>query len=285
MRLEDYDTSRRFPATVEASTRLTAEGNGEEIRELELSLPVALDAEVGQSVGLILEGPFDAPGEAVKLGHRRHFRLYTIADLPEANRIRICVMRCGYVDDYSGEAYPGIASSRLCDARVGEQFTLSGPFGLPWTLPDDESADLVFIGAGTGVAPFRALTRRMVRDRGSWAGHVWLLQFARTRPDLFYTDELRGLLEGLTGPDGFQITTAVSPRPHFGEAPGLEQALQAWPRLGDVVGSETGTLYVAGYSGLLARLDDAIAAMLGDADWPGTKAALQDAGRWQELIY
>lgn len=285
MRLEDYDTSRRFPATVEASTLLTAEGSGEEIRELELSLPVTLDAEVGQSVGLILEGPFDAPGEAVRLGHRRHFRLYTIADLPEANRIRICVMRCGYVDDYSGEAYAGIASSRLCDARPGEVFTLCGPFGLPWTLPEDDGADLVFIGAGTGVAPFRAFTRHMARERGHWRGHVWLLQFARTRPDLFYTDELRGRLEGLTGPDGFQITTAVSPRPHFGEAPGLEQALRAWPRLADVVGSEHGTLYVAGYSGLLDRLDDAIGATLGDTHWPDTKAALRDAGRWQELIY
>jgi ferredoxin--NADP+ reductase len=284
MRLEDYDTRRRWTATVEANRPLTGPEAREDIRELELRLPAALEAEVGQSIGVILEGPFDAPTEVLPLGHRVHFRLYTIADLPEPDRLRVCVMRCGYVDDYSGEAWPGIASNRLCDARPGDAFTICGPYGLPWSLPEDDGADLVFIGAGTGVAPFRAFARRMLRDHGRWRGRIALLQFARREPDLVYTEELRELLVALTGEDGFDLGIATSPRPWTGEAPGLEAAL-AGARLDEVVRSAHGTVYVAGYSGLLERLDEALAACTADPAWAGTRAGLEAEGRWQTLVY
>ena len=34
--------------------------------------------------------------------------------------VKIAVRRCSYVDDYSGERYPGVASNYLCDRRPGE---------------------------------------------------------------------------------------------------------------------------------------------------------------------
>ena len=58
---------------------------------------------MGQSIGLI------APGDP-QLGGKEHFRLYSVADLPERSegglpRIRICVRRCNYIDQYSGEEF------------------------------------------------------------------------------------------------------------------------------------------------------------------------------------
>ena len=35
-------------------------------------------------------------------------------------RIVICVRRCSYLDPYSGERYPGVASNWLCDREAGD---------------------------------------------------------------------------------------------------------------------------------------------------------------------
>ena len=53
-----------------------------------------------------------------EFGQEHHFRLYSVADLPErgrerAARIKIAVRRVSYVDDYSGEEYPG-ALATIC---------------------------------------------------------------------------------------------------------------------------------------------------------------------------
>ena len=80
MRLEDFDTTSRITARVESNRSLTP-GGSVDIHELELKLAQPTDIAIGQSVGVILEGPFDTPGDRLALGHHKHFRLYTVADL------------------------------------------------------------------------------------------------------------------------------------------------------------------------------------------------------------
>ena len=116
-RLEDYDTEQQFQATVISSERITPE-EAPEVRELTLDIQKpGFDLELGQSVGVL------APGDEA-FGQKHHFRLYSVADLPERGdsglpRIKIAVRRCSYVDKYSGEEYPGVASNYLCDRVAG----------------------------------------------------------------------------------------------------------------------------------------------------------------------
>ena len=134
-RLEDYDTNQRFQATVVSSDRITPESSDIEVRELTLDVQNAdFDFQLGQSVGVL------APGSK-EFGQEVHFRLYSVADLPtqgEAGkpRITICVRRCSYIDEYSGERYDGIASNYLCDLRPGDTLLVTGPFELPFDVPD-----------------------------------------------------------------------------------------------------------------------------------------------------
>ena len=40
--------------------------------------------------------------------------------------LSICVKRCHYIDEVSGEKYKGIASNYLCDLKVGNKVLLAG---------------------------------------------------------------------------------------------------------------------------------------------------------------
>ena len=52
------------------------------------------------------------------------------------------VKRCSYVDDFSGELYDGVASNYLCDRKVGDEITITGPHSLPFIVPEDKTSNL-----------------------------------------------------------------------------------------------------------------------------------------------
>ena len=78
MRLEDYPTEPRFNATVLSTERITDEGADAEVRELVLEVDRdEFKYEIGQSVGVLVEGPQEFGGSLRQ-------RLYTVADTPSA---------------------------------------------------------------------------------------------------------------------------------------------------------------------------------------------------------
>ena len=161
MRLEDYPTEPRYSATVLRSEEITEEGTDVEVRELVLEVDKSdFDFGIGQSVGVLVEGSGD-------FGRSAHHRLYTVADTPSSGgspEITLVVRRCNYIDDYSGEEYVGVNSNYLCDRRPGDKITITGPFGMPFDVPGDRNANLLLIGLGTGIAPFRALVKHITMD-------------------------------------------------------------------------------------------------------------------------
>jgi ferredoxin--NADP+ reductase len=94
---------------------------------------------------------------------------------PGNPEITLVVRRCNYIDEYSGEEYAGVNSNYICSRRAGDQLTITGPFGIPFDVPADKNANLLLIGLGTGIAPFRALVKHIYQDVGDWKGKVRLL--------------------------------------------------------------------------------------------------------------
>ena len=139
MRLEDYDIEKKYTATVKESARITPEEAEDEIRNIVLEVDAKdFKFDIGQSIGVLVPGPHE-------FGHGDHFRLYTVANTFEPGngdnpRIEICVKRCFYIDEVSGEKYKGIASNFLCDRKPGDTFTITGPYGLAFEVPDDKNA-------------------------------------------------------------------------------------------------------------------------------------------------
>ncbi|GAB4364803.1 MAG: ferredoxin--NADP(+) reductase [Methylohalobius crimeensis] len=285
MRLQDYDLERPYQATVKSSTRITPE-ECDEVRELVLEVDHPdFHFEAGQSVGVLVPGRH-------ALGHEVHFRLYSIANeptpMPSGNPIiTLCVKRVDYIDDYSGERFKGIASHYLCDRRAGDRITITGPYGLPFEVPDDREANLLMIGLGTGIAPFRAFVKHIYRNLGGWEGKVRLFYGAKTGLEMVYMNDERDDFANYYDRETFRAFKALSPRPHWDEPAALDQALTEHRReVWEMVSSPETWVYVAGLQSIREMLDKAFVQMAGSAEqWQRRKAELVAGGRWTELIY
>ncbi len=284
--LADYDTERRYRATLVSSERITPADSDEEVRELVVDVERPdTPFRIGHSIGVL------APGSP-EFGHEHHFRLYTVADPPESvasgsARLRLCVRRCSYIDEYSGERYQGIASNYLCDLRPGDTLLVTGPFELPFDVPDEMDANLVLIGSGTGIAPFRAFVKYLYRDVPDWKGRIWLFHGARSGLEMLYMNDEKDDFAQYYDRETFEAFKALSPRPEWGAPIAWGSALQErGEELWEMLGSPKTYVYVAGLEKMLDELDAVFCRLAGSKErWERRKAELAAGRRWVELVY
>jgi ferredoxin--NADP+ reductase len=284
--LEDYDTEHRFQATVVESERITTEASGIEVRELTLDIQKPdFELQLGQNVGVL------APGTK-EFGQEYHFRLYSVADLPERGggglpRIKIAVRRCSYVDKYSGEEYPGVASNYLCDLVAGDSITMAGPYGLAFEVPEEMDANLILIGTGTGIAPFRAFVKHLYKNVPKWNGTITLFYGARSGIELLYMNDKRDDFAQYYDRDTFQAFKALSPRPSWAAPIDWDGALgERGEELWGLLTQPNTYVYVAGLEKMRGELDDAFTEIAGSEEkWGRRKAELTAGGRWVEVLY
>ena len=282
--LADFNTEKQYKATVRNTERLTP-ADTDEIREilLEVKEP-GFEFKVDQSFGVLVR----TNGE---FGNKLHHRLYSVADIPDTQngkpRLTMLVKRCSYVDEFSGERYDGIASNYLCDRKVGDEITITGPHSLPFTVPEDKSANLILIGMGTGIAPFRAFIKHIYRNVKDWKGKIRLFYGARSGLELLYLNDKNGDLTNYYDEDTFEAFHALSPRPHWSDPIALDKAIE--DRAGEIVEilSQANTyIYVAGYEQVKEMLEKAFSNILGSKEkWQTRKAELVAGKKWAEVIY
>lgn len=286
MKLDDYSKEKQFGATVLSSARITPEDTEVEIRELVLEVDRAeFDYAAGQSIGVVTPGPHD-------LGHDIHFRLYSVADTPSRSesdkpRITIAVRRVTYIDDYSGERFDGVSSNYLCDRREGDKVLITGPYGYAFEVPEDKDANLVLIGAGTGIAPFRAFVKHIYNDVKDWRGKVRLFYGAHTGLELFYMNEYRDDFAQYYDEDTFEAFSALSPRPNWADPIAWDYCLEDRSvEILEMLDDPKTYIYVAGLEDVRDELDDVFSRLTGSEQrWHQRRAELVAGGRWTELLY
>jgi ferredoxin--NADP+ reductase len=284
--LEDYDTEQRFGATIVSSERITPEASDVEVRELTLDIQQPdFELQLGQSVGVI------SPGTK-EFGQKHHFRLYSVADLPERGasglpRIKIAVRRVSYVDKYSGEQYPGVSSNYLCDLAAGDTITMAGPYGLAFEVPEEMDANLILIGTGTGIAPFRAFVKHLYQNVPEWKGTITLFYGAQSGLELLYMNDERDDFAQYYDSDTFEAFKALSPRPTWAAPIDWDGALaQRGEKLWSLLGQPNTYVYVAGLEKMRGELDVAFSEIAGSSKkWARRRAELVAGGRWVELLY
>jgi len=281
-KIQDYDVSNPFSGKVLSTSRLTSSENNVEICEIVIEIQdTTFSFKSGQSIGVI------APGDPA-FGNNSIFRLYTIAGTGETdNTIKICVKRCFYVDFINGERYKGTVSNYLCDLVGGDTVSLAGPYGMAFTLPKDKTSDLLMIGLGTGIAPFRALVKHIYENLGGWEGKVRLFYGAKTGLDMAYMNDEKNDFSLYYDEATFKAIEAVSPRPAFNKPVALDEALtnnsdEVWSMI-----SEPNThVFIAGLKQIRELTDKAFVEMADSPEkWDWQLKALKSTGRWQEVIY
>ncbi len=137
-----------------------------------------------------------APEEFLELADKLKPRLYSIASSHDAHpgfvELTVGIVRF----EYNGRARGG-----LCTQFMADEIDTSGaPIGVfmsptkSFILPEDKETDIIMVGPGTGIAPFRAFMEQRVHDGGS--GKNWLFfgdQSAKT--EFYYKDEIEGWLD------------------------------------------------------------------------------------------
>ncbi len=275
--------AKLLSATLIGSDRITPAESPEDVRQLRFSTDdVGFDGRVGHCIRVM------APGE---FGNLYHPRLYSLAEIgrsdPQRTEFSLLVRRCSYLDDFSGERYAGVASSYLCDLPLGAAITFAGPTGHPFSIPANRNAALLMIGMGTGIAPFRALIGRIYDTLGGWDGPVRLFYGARTGLEMLYMNDENKDLANYFDQATFKAFRAVSPRPHFGEPPAIEAAMEAHAAEVLALLQDADThVFIAGPQAMLERVEDTLARISGGAGlWGALRQRLQDSGRWNTVLY
>ncbi len=135
-------------------------------------------------------------------------RAYSMANYPDENNIIMLNVRIATPPPNAPEAPPGVMSSYIFGCKPGDKVLVSGPYGE--FFAKDTEAEMVFIGAGAGMAPMRShifdqLKRLHSRRKISfWYG-------ARSLREAFYIDHFDQLAEEF---DNFEWHMALSsPQP------------------------------------------------------------------------
>lgn len=281
----DYDVSDTWEAVVKASERITPDST-DEVRNIVLNIKdPSFDYQLGQSVGLLIPGPHE-------FGNANHLRLYSIAGgrsnpNGDGTDIELCVRRCFYIDDVSGEQYPGVASNRLCDAGVGATFTLTGPYGSHFRMPLDKRSNLVMIGTGTGIAPFRAFVKQIYARQGEWKGKVRLYYGARNGLETLYHNDKQDDLTSYYDQETFQAFDGLSRRSWMAEENGIQNTLEANAKdIWELIQEDQTYVYLAGLEKIAPTFDKIMIEVAGsESRWNWARQHMKEQGRWAELFY
>ena len=136
------------------------------------------------------------PEEFLELADRLKPRLYSIASSHDAHpgfvELTVGIVRF----EYNNRPRGGLCTQFLAD-EIGTTGEPIGVFMSPtksFVLPEDKDIDIIMVGPGTGIAPFRAFMEQRVHDGGN--GKNWLFfgdQSAKT--EFYYKDAIEGWLD------------------------------------------------------------------------------------------
>jgi sulfite reductase (NADPH) flavoprotein alpha-component len=137
-----------------------------------------------------------APEEFLGLIDRLKPRLYSIASSPEAHpgsvELTVAIVRYSHHDRDRG----GLCTIYMADEVIVNK-TEVGVFMSPtksFVLPRDSSTDIIMVGPGTGIAPFRAFMEQRVHEGGD--GRNWLFFGDQSeKTEFYYKDQIETWLD------------------------------------------------------------------------------------------
>ncbi|RTZ44594.1 assimilatory sulfite reductase (NADPH) flavoprotein subunit [Candidimonas sp. SYP-B2681] len=99
-------------------------------------------------------------------------RMYSIASSPAAVDAEVHLTLANVVYEHKGEKRFGVASNFLSELAEGDKLPVFIEENPRFRLPSDSSRDVIMIGPGTGIAPFRAFVQE--RSAIGANGRNWL---------------------------------------------------------------------------------------------------------------
>lgn len=242
----------------------------------------------GQSIGIIPPGT-DKNGKPHKL------RLYSIASTRHGDRlddqtISLCVRKLEYTNE-AGEKVEGVCSTFLTGVQPGTPVAITGPVGKEMLLPTDPEANIVMLGTGTGIAPFRAFLWRMFKETNpdyQFKGLAWLFFGVAYSGNILYKDDLEAIQAQY--PDNFRLTYAISREQKNADGGKMyiqsrikENADELWALLQN----PKTHVYICGLKGMEPGIDEGMSAAASKfgVNWSDYQKQLRKEERWHVETY
>jgi sulfite reductase alpha subunit-like flavoprotein len=156
-------------STIEGTVKETLILNDTDSAKETYHIEVAFDADLpyasGDAAGIILPKAADGTDPTP--------RLYSIASSPTVypNEVHLTVALAKHTLP-DGSAGVGLGSGFLADKKVGDKVQFYIQRNQRFRLPEDGDKDIIMVGPGTGIAPFRAFVQERA-ERGA-GGRNWL---------------------------------------------------------------------------------------------------------------
>jgi ferredoxin-NADP reductase len=123
------------------------------------------------------------PGQFVSLNEtiagKKITRPYSIVSLPDGNRFELCL----------NLVHEGAFTPHLFGMKPGDSIEMSAPLG--FFVVRDAARDALFIGTGTGIAPFRSMAPGYLAHHN--AGELTLLFGVRHEHTIYYRGDFEAL--------------------------------------------------------------------------------------------
>lgn len=148
-------------------------------------------------IDLVVDYPadFEDGEEFVSILKKLQPRLYSIASSPKAHpgEVHLTVGIVRYRSHYRDRG--GVCSTFLADRSEGLQPEVFVHVNKAFRVPENSDADMIMVGPGTGVAPFRAfLEERRISGEQGGKGRNWLFfGDQHESSDFLYRDELEAM--------------------------------------------------------------------------------------------
>lgn len=263
----------------------------------------------GQSIGIIADGTDDK-------GKPHKIRLYSIAsarhgDFLDDKTVSLCVRQLEYADPETGKTVYGVCSTHLCELKPGDDVKITGPVGKEMLLPDDPNANIIMLGTGTGIAPFRSFLWHLFKedqnananpfwlpnllgwvkpnnDKPKFNGLTWLIFGVATTPNILYNKDLEDLQRRF--PQNFRLTKAISreqKNPDGGRMYIQHRVAEHAEELWKLIQQENTHTYICGLKGMETGIDEALSAVASKdgITWSDYQRDLKKAHRWHVETY
>ena len=250
------------------------DGAGRRVIKLMFNLlPQGRRFEVGSDIGFQASAADDAG--------LRLYSIEAVGNVPFEDSVDITI----YVRELDETAGGGMAH-HLAGLGQGDTVPVQGPFPYPFYPPMGSRSNMILIGAGSGMVPFRWLAHKVQGRRLDWMGKVLMLEGPATGLENLYQNEQGRdqdqYFDGATHRAFEALKTRYSAT-SLDRSGGAEAHMDAlWRRLG-----QGGVYdYLAGYRSVAAAMEQAMSAHLRhEGRGEEANSAQRRDGPWVEYLY
>lgn len=222
----------------------------------------------------------DHRGDPLQAG-LRHYSIESVGKVPFEESIDITI----FVRGHRGPRNGGVAGW-LTELQVGETVDLYGPFPYPFYPPVGSRSNVIMIGAGTGMVPFRWLARKIQARQLDWMGKVLMIEGPRTGAEHLYMNNQGDDQDQYFDPVSFRAFEALKTRYSATALDRKKSAVANMEAFWRLLGQGSVYVYLAGCRSIAAALDEAMSDHLRLHDrWSDAKAALIRDGHWLEQLH